>query len=51
MGETDVDGDAALLLLLEPVGVDAGQRLDEARLAVVDVAGGTDDDVAHGSTD
>ena len=27
----------------EAVGVDAGQRLDERRLAVVDVAGGADD--------
>ena len=38
----EVDRDAALLLLRQPVGVLAGQRLDERRLAVVDVAGGTD---------
>ena len=45
--EPQVDGDAALLLLLEAVGVLAGEGLDEARLAVVDVAGGSDD-VRHG---
>ena len=48
-GEAEVDGDAARLLLGQPVGVGAGQRLDQRRLAVVDVAGGADDDVAHGS--
>ena len=47
MGEAELDGDPALLLLLEPVGVDAGQRPDERGLAVVDVAGGADDQVAH----
>jgi hypothetical protein len=43
--EAEIDRDAALALLLQPIGVDAGQRLDERRLAVVDVAGGADDDV------
>ena len=38
----EVDRDAALLLLGQPVGVLAGQRPDEPRLAVVDVAGGAD---------
>ena len=42
--EAEVDRDAALLLFLEPVGVLSGERLDEARLAVVDVAGGADDE-------
>ena len=28
VGEAEVDGDAALLLLRQPVGIDAGQRLD-----------------------
>jgi hypothetical protein len=42
-GEAEVDGHAALLLLLEPVGVDAGEGADEGRLAVVDVAGRADD--------
>ena len=48
VGEADVDGDAALLLLLEAIGVDPGQRQDQARLAVVDVSRGAGDDVAHG---
>ena len=43
VGEAEVDGDAAGLLLLQPVGVDAGQRPHQAGLAVVDVAGGADD--------
>ena len=47
VGEPQVDGDAAFLLLLEAVGVLAGKGLDQARLTVVDVAGGSDD-VGHG---
>ena len=43
VGEAEVDGDAAGLLLLQPVGVDAGQRAHQAGLAVVDVARGADD--------
>ena len=38
----EVDRDPALVLLGQPVGVLAGQRLDERRLAVVDVTRGTD---------
>ena len=38
----EVDRDAAFLLLWEPVGVLARQRLDERRLAVVDVPGGAE---------
>ena len=48
VGEADVDGDAALFLLLEAVGVDPGQREDQARFAVVDVARRAGDDVTHG---
>ncbi len=47
MGEADVDGDAAVLLLAPAVAVDTGKRLDERCLAVVDVAGSADDDPAH----
>ena len=43
VGEAEVDGDAARLLFLEPVGVDAGEGADERGLAVVDVTGGADD--------
>ena len=48
VGETQVDGDAAAFLFLQAVRVDAGERLDEGGLAVIDVAGGADDDVLHG---
>ncbi len=41
--EAEVDGDAALLLFGQPVGVHAGQAAHERGLAVVDVAGGADD--------
>ncbi len=47
MGEADVDRDAAPLLFLPAIAVDAGQGLDEPGLAVVDVAGGADDDAPH----
>ena len=49
-GEAEVDRDAARLLLGQPVGVGAGERLDERRLAVVDVAGGADDDVLRSAS-
>ncbi len=39
----ELDGQAAPPLLGEPVGEGAGQRLDQGRLPVVDVAGGGDD--------
>ena len=48
--EAQVDGDAARLLLRQPVGVDAGQRLDERGLAVIDVPRGADDDVFRRSS-
>ena len=38
----EIDRDPALVLLGQPVGVLAGQRLDERRLAVVDVPGRAD---------
>ncbi len=48
-GEADVDGDAASFLLRQAVAVDARQRLDQRGLAVVDVAGRAEDQVAcHG---
>ncbi len=53
--EAELDADAARLLLLEPVGVDPGQRLHERRLAVVDVPRRPQDEVpgaglAHSAT-
>ena len=49
VGEAQIDRDAALLFLLEPIGVLAGQRLDQRGLAVIDMAGGTDYGVCDGS--
>ena len=46
------EGDAARFFFRQPIGVDAGQRLYERGLAVVDVAGGPDDEpqsLAHSS--
>ena len=42
LGVAELDGDAALLLLAQPVGVLAGEGGDERRLAVVDVPGGAE---------
>ena len=42
-----INGDAAALLFLKPVGIDPGQRLHQRRLAVVDVPGGAYDDRFH----
>src|SRR2546422_5503273 len=46
--EPEVDGDASPLLLLPAVGIDAGERLHQGRLAVVDVTGGPDYKAAEG---
>ena len=45
--ESDIDGDAAALFLFQAVGVDAGERFHQRGLAVVDMAGRTDDDGFH----
>ncbi len=47
VGEAEIDGDPALLLLLQPVGVGAGEGAHERALPVVDVARGADDEGAH----
>ena len=47
--EAEVDGDAARLLFLQPVRIGARQRQHQAALAVVDVAGGADDEGGHAS--
>ena len=47
--EPEVDRDAARLFFLQPIGIGAGQRLDERALAVIDVAGRADDERSHGS--
>ena len=47
VGEAEIDGDAAAFFFGEAVGVDAGEGLDQRGFAVVDVAGGADDDGFH----
>ena len=44
IGKANVDGDAAPLLFRQTIGVDAGQRAHQRRLAVIDVTGRADDD-------
>ncbi len=46
--EAEIDRDPALLLFLQPVGIDSGESADERGLAVVDVPRGADHDGAHG---
>src|SRR5208282_3550117 len=46
-GKAQLDGDAPLLLFLEPVTVDAGEGLDEGRLPVIDMPGRSDDYSLH----
>ena len=47
MGKAEIDGDAAALFFFQTVGINAGQGFDQRGLAVVDVAGGADDDAFH----
>ena len=46
-GKPQFDGDAALLFFLEPVGVGAGDGLDQAGLSVVNVSGGAQNNLFH----
>ena len=46
--EAEIDGDPALLLFLQAVGVGAGEGADQRALPMVDVARGADDEGAHG---
>jgi hypothetical protein len=48
VGEAEVDRNPALFFFLEAVGVLAGERLDQRRLAVIDMTGGADDGVGGG---
>ena len=41
--ESEVDGDAAALLLWQAIGINAGKDFYQRSLAVVDVAGGAED--------
>ena len=51
MREAQVDGDAAPLLFLQAVRVDARERLHQRGLAVIDMAGRADDDMLHDSAE
>ncbi len=48
VGKTQVDGDAALLFLLEPVGIYSCKGLNKGAFSVVDVPSGAHYHVAHG---
>src|SRR5213594_204016 len=50
MGETDVDRDAALLFLLQAIGVDAGERLHQRCFPVINMSGGSYNNVRHKSS-
>ena len=47
VGKADINGDAAPFFFFEAVGIDAGQRFHQRRLAVIDMSGGADDDGLH----
>ncbi len=47
VGEAEIDGDAAPLLLGQPVGIDAGKRPHQRTLAVIDMARSPNDDSLH----
>src|SRR5262245_51315921 len=47
MCEPDIDCDSALFLFFQAIGVNSCQRLDERSFAVVDVPGGSYDNVRH----
>ena len=47
IGKSDIDCDSAVLLFLQAVGVDAGERLDERGLAVIDMSSRSYDNVRH----
>ena len=47
MGKAEIDRDPARFLLGQPVGVDPSERLDERGLAVIDMAGGRENEMLH----
>jgi len=47
VSETQIDCDPAPFLFREAVGVDARERFDQGRLAVVDMTGGADEKTLH----
>ena len=47
VGKPEFDRDPALFLLFQPVRVDPGEGLDEGGLAMIDMAGGSQNDLFH----
>jgi len=47
IGKTQLNGDAAFLFFLEPVGFNPGEGPDQTGLAMIDMAGGAEDNFAH----
>ena len=45
MGKAEIDRDAARFFLWQPVGVDPGERFDQRGLAVIDMAGGRENEI------
>jgi len=45
--ETELDGDAAPLLLAQPVGIGAGERVHQRRLTMVDMPGSAENERRH----
>ena len=48
VGKSELDSNAPLFFLFEPVAVDAGKGLDERRLPVIDMARGAYHHLFHG---
>ena|SRR5947209_20459921 len=46
VGEANIYSDAAALLLLQAVGINAGERLNQRSFAVINVSGSANDDAA-----
>jgi hypothetical protein len=44
VGEAEVDRHPTTLLFLEAIGIDGGQRFDERRLSMIDMARGADNE-------
>ncbi len=47
VGKTKLNGDAALFFFLKPVGFYTGEGSDQTGLAMINMAGGAEDDFTH----
>ena len=48
--ETDIDRNAPLFLFFKAVGIDSGESFNQRRFTVIDVSGGSYDNVRHRSS-